>query len=79
MVLPLVSFDCLLGMSWISAVGANLDVEHRCILYGQNKYFYWQLLIPEPKHAPAKISLYADKSITIALDTFGEIPVTSFN
>ena len=39
-VLPLVSFDCLLGMSWISAVGANLNVEKGCIQYGKNKYFY---------------------------------------
>ena len=26
-VLPLVRFDCLLGMSWIRAVGANLNVK----------------------------------------------------
>lgn len=26
-VLPLISFDCLLGMSWIKAVGVNLDIE----------------------------------------------------
>lgn len=30
-VLPLVSFDCLLGMSWIKDVGANLDIEKGCI------------------------------------------------
>lgn len=78
-VLPLVSFDCLLGMSWIHAVGASLDVKEECIVCGEKKYYYQSLSIPDNETSNRKITLYANESAVIPKGSFGKVPITPFD
>ena len=54
-VLPLVSFDCLLGMSWICAVGANLNIEEGCIQLKEKSSFTSPYPFPSILKSPPKL------------------------
>lgn len=77
-VLPLVGFDCLLGMSWIRSVGANLDVDKGCIRCNGKEYFYQSLSIPAPEETEGKVALYAYNQVVIRPQTFEKVEVVPF-
>ena len=78
-VLPLVSFNCLLGMSWICAVGANLKIEEGYIQLKEKKFFYRSVSIHEHSKVPAKTTLFADKAVEIPPQTFTKVPIAPFD
>ncbi|KAJ9065280.1 hypothetical protein DSO57_1021341 [Entomophthora muscae] len=78
-VLLLVRFDCLLGMSWIQAVGANLDINKDCIQYQGKEYTYQSLSIPALEENTGRVALYAYNQVVIPPQMFGRIEVVPFS